>query len=176
MTGIPYLDQVGRDLAAVQRPPRSRFRMSVTGLSVMVLGLAALAFVTVSLVPGLGFASNRPVEYAPGEAEFEIDMVVFIDPGATSDTLNRVRAVLEDTEGVVAFVYYSSDDTWEEFQLLFADQPDIIESIVDPSTLGSSFRIGLSESADIDTIVDTLIRVDGVKDVMVRPALLDTGQ
>ena len=65
--------------------------------------------------------------------------------------------------------FFDRDETFEEFQTLFRDQPDLINSIK-PEDLPTSFRIK-PESTDaevVSSLGDSLESLEGVKKVALR--------
>ncbi len=67
--------------------------------------------------------------------------------------------------GDVCDVLETQQQASERFSELFADQPELVESVT-PATLPGSLRITLVESAPIDDIVDHDSSFDGVEAVI----------
>lgn len=162
-----HLEQV------VRRGRRRRHRNRGT----VVVALAALA-VSAGLsgsvldLPGSSmFATKTPAERA--------DVVIYlcsdrpIDSGAgqrceapaTEEQISQLRAALTLDESVAEVRLETQQQAYERFSELFADQPELVESVT-PDTLPGSLRITLVDGAPIDDIVNHYRTFDGTEEVI----------
>jgi hypothetical protein len=109
---------------------------------------------------------------APSAAEVagvvaDENIIVFMQPNATEAQIDDVRALLDDDERIEELVYCDQDCAHEEFQELFADDPDAPE--VAPGLLPPSFRVELVDGDDAHAVGDPLDREPGVREVAYPP-------
>ncbi|MCP4435842.1 MAG: ABC transporter permease [Actinomycetia bacterium] len=93
-------------------------------------------------------------------------LFVYMNPSATEEQTDAVAGALDDSGQVDDVVFFDRDRTFEEFQTLFRDQPDLVNS-VNAEDLPTSFRIK-PESTDaevVSSLGDSLATLEGVKQV-----------
>jgi len=71
-----------------------------------------------------------------GGVEFQI----FMNVDATDSEIADVKKALDDDEDVDRAIYVSREDAYEEFKVLFKDEPELVES-ASPEILPPSFRV-----------------------------------
>ncbi len=87
-------------------------------------------------------------------------MYVYMEPTATPEQVEAARVQLADLAPGIEWEYLDQATTYAEFQRLFADQPQFVES-VSPDDLPTSFRgVPGAELASLD--VDALQQIPGV--------------
>ena len=145
--------------------------------------VASVAAVAVAAVLVSGWAGREPSETVAADAAasgesgpteqqpesttasttFDCDepqMYVYMEPTATPEQVEAARVQLDELAPGVEWEYLDQATTYAEFQRLFADQPQFVES-VSPDDLPTSFRgVPGAELASLD--VDALQSVPGV--------------
>jgi cell division transport system permease protein len=69
-----------------------------------------------------------------------IEFIVFMRPEATPEQNDAVRNAIEASEAVQSFKYLDQQAAYEEFKELFADKPELVESVT-PDVLPPSYRV-----------------------------------
>lgn len=126
-----------------------------TGNLVRNLGITVATVVTVSVslaMVGFGLMVGFGVANATERWEGGIEFVVFMQPDATAEQIEAVRADLEANPVVEGFEYFDKDRAFEEFEDLFADSPELTEN-TSPEILPTSFRVVPVEK-DADAVRD----------------------
>jgi cell division transport system permease protein len=122
------LDYVARETAA------NLFR-NVT------LTLASVLTVVVSLTLfGSALLLRQGVENANDRFKGGIEFIVYLQPQVTADQKDSVQRDLDDNPDVRDYTYVNQDETFEEFKRLFANSPQLVDSVT-PEILPSSFRV-----------------------------------
>jgi len=70
----------------------------------------------------------------------EQQLFIYMNPAATEDQVSSVDRSLAESPQVDTVDFYDRDRTYEEFQKLFREQPDLVSSVT-PEDLPTSFRI-----------------------------------
>ena len=110
----------------------------VRNLSLTIASVLTVA-VSLSLVGGAVLVQGA-VDNATARWQGGIEFIVFVQPDASAAQNDGIERALKDSVQVETFRYIDQDETFEEFEQLFADSPEIIES-VDPENLPPSFRV-----------------------------------
>lgn len=76
------------------------------------------------------------------------------------DLLNQLRSMPE----VESFDYFSQDQAWEDFQRLFADQPELLK-IARKEALSAFIRVYPTNPQDLQTVIEAMQGRPGVADV-----------
>lgn len=76
------------------------------------------------------------------------------------DLLNQLRSMPE----VESFDYFSQDRAWEDFQRLFADQPELLK-IARKEALSAFIRVYPTNPQDLQTVIEAMQGRPGVADV-----------
>jgi cell division transport system permease protein len=137
----------------------------VRNLSLTIASILTVA-VSLSLVGG-AFLLRSAVDNATQQWEGGIEFIVFMQPGASPDQTDAVERQLEDSTQVDNWVYFDQDETFEEFQNLFRNTPQIVESVT-PDILPPSFRVvPVDKSAEtIEGLRDVFQSQPGVREVV----------
>lgn len=107
----------------------------------VTLTLASVLTVVVSLTLfGSALLLQQGVENANDRFRGGIEFIVYLQPTIQQDLEESIERDLEDHPDIERFDYVDQDETYEEFRRLFADSPQLIET-VDPSILPPSFRV-----------------------------------
>ena len=96
-------------------------------------------FVSLSLVAA-SLLIQDAVSNATARWEGGIEFIVFLQPEVSEDQTSAVERALEESPQVEGFTYVDQDETFEEFKDLFADSPQIVETVT-PDILPPSFRV-----------------------------------
>lgn len=114
--------------------------------------------VTADRVPDMSLDADPLEDFCAGQPRF-----VYLVPSATPEQERAVAAALEDIEGVGRIVHLDRDATYEEFQRLFADQPELFESSR-PEGLPTSYRVwsepGATEAVEELAALPAVLRVE----------------
>ncbi len=107
----------------------------------VTLTLASVLTVVVSLTLfGSALLLQQGVENANDRFRGGIEFIVYLQPTVQADLEASIQGDLEDHPDVARFEYVDQDETYEEFKRLFADSPQLVDT-VDPSILPPSFRV-----------------------------------
>jgi cell division protein FtsX len=90
----------------------------------------------------LDYQTSDLTQWADG-----IELIVFMRPEATVDQIQAIDQALRADERVDDFVYFDQQDAFREFSDLFADKPELLES-VGADTLPPSVRVAPSIVGD----------------------------
>lgn len=107
----------------------------------VTLTLASVLTVVVSLTLfGSALLLQQGVENANDRFRGGIEFIVYLQPTIQTDLERSIQRDLEDHPDIERFDYVDQDETYEEFKRLFADSPQLVDT-VDPSILPPSFRV-----------------------------------
>ncbi|MDY7102880.1 MAG: permease-like cell division protein FtsX [Actinomycetota bacterium] len=111
----------------------------------ITLTLASMLTVAVSLsLVGAALLLRQGVQNATARWQGGIEFIVWMNPEATGDQISAMGQSLEENPGIEDQVYVDQDEAYEEFQNLFAQRPEMIETVT-PENLPSSYRVVPSE-------------------------------
>jgi cell division transport system permease protein len=131
------------------------------------LTFAAIITVAVSLtMVAASFLIGQGINNSFFGLRSEQRLFVYMNPTASQDQTDAVARVLDESDQAASVDFFDRDETFEEFQKLFRDQPDLINS-TNPEDLPTSFRIK-PESTDaevVSSLGDSLEALEGVKKV-----------
>jgi cell division transport system permease protein len=138
----------------------------VRNFSITVASIVTV-FVSLTLV-GTSLMAQQGVDRATKRWQGGIEFIIFMKPTATPDQIEGLRGDLSDNPQVekpVSFV--DQQQAYEEFRELFADSPEMIET-VKPEVLPTSFRVEpVDKSADtISALSEAYKDRAGVKEVV----------
>ena len=107
----------------------------------VTITLASIMTVAVSLaLVGASLMLRSGVENATRRWQGGIEFVIFMQPNPTQEQIDAVRTDLEQSPEVSKIEFVNKTEAYEEFKVLFADSPELVDS-VDPETLPPSFRV-----------------------------------
>ena len=132
------------------------------------LTIASILTVAVSLsLVGGAFLLRSAVDNATQQWEGGIEFIVFMQPDAPQDQTDAVERQLEDSTQVERWEYFDQDKTFNEFQDLFQNTPQIVESVT-PDILPPSFRVvPVDKSAEtIEGLREVFSSQPGVREVV----------
>ncbi|MEM7140788.1 MAG: permease-like cell division protein FtsX [Actinomycetota bacterium] len=132
-----------------------------------MLSFATIITIGVSLwLFGGFFLVNYAVDNATARWEGGIEFVVWMNPDATQEQDDNIRASLE-SPAVSSFTYVDQDETYQEFVELFADTPEMTE-VVTAEILPPSYRV-IPTNPDADVVQELANQFEGrpgVRDVV----------
>lgn len=142
------------------------------------LTFASILTVAVSLsLVGAALLVRGAVDNATARWEGGIEFIVFIQPEASQDQTDTVEQELQDSPQVEDFSFVDQDATFEEFKDLFADSPQIIDTVT-PEILPPSFRVVPTDKAPetIEGLRTVFERQPGVREVVAATDTIRTIQ
>ncbi|MBI2704240.1 MAG: ABC transporter permease [Actinobacteria bacterium] len=130
--------------------------------------LASILTVMVSLfLLGMALTVNLGVNKATQRWQGGIEFIVFINPGATTEQVGAVDKALRESPEVEKLTYVDQNQAMEEFRSLFANQPELIDTVT-PDILPPSYRVvPLNKSSDtVEALSEQYRGKPGVKSVV----------
>jgi cell division transport system permease protein len=107
----------------------------------VTLTLASVLTVVVSLTLfGSALLLRQGVENANDRFKGGIEFIVYLQPAVTEDQKSSVQRDLDDNPDVRDYTYVNQDETFEEFKRLFANSPQLVDTVT-PEILPPSFRV-----------------------------------
>ena len=107
----------------------------------VTLTLASVLTVVVSLTLfGSALLLRQGVENANDRFRGGIEFIVYLQPTITEDQKASIQGDLEDNPDVERAEFVNQDETFEEFKRLFANSPQLVETVT-PEILPPSFRV-----------------------------------
>lgn len=134
----------------------------------VTITLASIMTVAVSLaLVGASLMLRSGVENATRRWQGGIEFVIFMQPNPTQEQIDAVRTDLEQSPEVSKIEFVNKTEAYEEFKVLFADSPELVDS-VDPETLPPSFRVEpVNKEVDaVEALGKTYGTMSGVKQVV----------
>lgn len=107
----------------------------------ITLTFAAVLTVAVSLVMvAASYLIGSGIQGSFLGLRSDVQLFIYMNPGASQDQIDSVQRDLDDSPQVSSFEFYDQDRSFEEFERLFEDQPELV-STIKPEELPQSFRI-----------------------------------
>jgi cell division transport system permease protein len=107
----------------------------------VTLTLASVLTVVVSLTLfGSALLLRQGVENANDRFRGGIEFIVYLQPTISEDQKASIQRDLEDNPDVERAEFVNQDETFEEFKRLFANSPQLVETVT-PEILPPSFRV-----------------------------------
>jgi cell division transport system permease protein len=134
----------------------------------ITLTLASILTVVVSLTLfGSAWMLNQGVENANDRFKGGIEFIVYMQPTVTEEQKASIERDLQANPDVRDYDYVDQDATYREFQELFQDSPQLIETVT-PDILPPSFRIApqVQDPEVVQALGDTFNDKPGVYDVV----------
>ena len=142
------------------------------------LTFASILTVAVSLsLVGASLLVRDAVDNATARWEGGIEFIVFVQPEAAEEQVDAVERALGDSPQVEDYSFVDQDETFEEFKDLFADSPQIIDT-VEPEILPPSFRVVPTDKtpATIENLTTVFESQPGVREVVAATDTIRTIQ
>ena len=137
-----------------------RRNLVLTGASMMTVAVS-LSLVGASFL--LGYGVDNVTQRWQGGIEFEI----FLNETITPEQRDRIQRELDGNPDVANAVFVSQEEQFELFQVLFADQPEYLETVT-AEVLPPSFRVepSIADADVIKALGDRFEAEPGVKTVV----------
>jgi cell division transport system permease protein len=153
---------------------------SIRGLSRnLLMTVAVVLSVTVSLtLLGASLLLSEQVDLATDDWTGKVEVSIFLCDDTTAcapitdEQREQLRRDLEEQPVVAQVFYESKQDAYDRFQVLFRDQPTMVES-VDPDTLPASFRVRLENPALFGVIAEQFAAYPGVEEIIDQREVLN---
>jgi cell division transport system permease protein len=134
----------------------------------VTITIASVLTVMVSLLlVGLSLMVSQAVNNATQRWQEGVEFVVFMNPEASPEQLSQVEQNLRESPDVADVTFVDQAAAYEEFKRLFADSPEMVDS-VRPEDLPPSYRVKpVNKDADsVESLANTFRDRAGVKDVI----------
>ena len=152
----------------VVRETASNLRRNVLMTAAAVLTVA----VSLSLVGG-ALLLKQGVSKASLQWRGGVELSVFMLPESTAEQKAAVETELSAMPEVKSFNFVDQNAAFEEFKEMFANSPDLVES-VGPPDLPPSYRIVPKEAEFVDVVGDRFKNRPGVKEVVYAREVVET--
>ena len=130
----------------------------------MLLVVGAILAVFVSLfMTYMALIVNEMARKSTIRWQEGITIVAWLDDSDLA-THSAIQSEVQGWDEVKRAEYVDKLATWEEFQVFFADQPELIQE-ADASAMPASVRVELTDNETHATVVARLSRIPGVDDV-----------
>ena len=141
-----------------------------TGVSLwrnLSLTLAAILTVGISLsLVGTSLLVREGAERATAQFQEGVEFIVFMNADATPEQDAAIRDVLDTSPAISGFAYVDKLAAYEEFRGLFADKPELLDSVT-PDVMPPSYRIVPADpdSANVAELARQFSAQPGVREV-----------
>ena len=152
----------------VVRETASNLRRNLLMTAAAVLTVA----VSLSLVGG-ALLLKQGVSKASLQWRGGVELSVFMLPEATPEQSQAVERELSQMPEVKDFKYVDQNAAFEEFKQMFANSPDLVES-VEPKDLPPSYRVVPKEAEFVDVVGSRFEDRPGVKEVVFARDVVET--
>src|SRR3954469_8228511 len=134
--------------------------LSITLASVLTV------FVSLFLV-GASLMFRTGIENATQRWQGGIEFVVYLNNDASQGQIDSVARDLDESPEVESFKYFDKEDSYQEFKRLFADSPEMVDSVT-ADDLPPSYRVEPvnKDAASVESLADTFRDRAGVKNVI----------
>lgn len=134
---------------------------------VLIGALAVLAIPCLAIGSGLFVG---PFDSTPDRWKNGVNVIVFLNPGASEADTQALASKLETGPEVERFTFVTKQEAYVEFQTEFQDS-DQIRSSVEVADMPPSFRIVLrdNDAASVRALADSFRNDTGVFEVVTRP-------
>lgn len=140
----------------------------------LLMTTAAILTVTVSLsLVGGALLLKQGVAKATLQWRGGVELNIFLNPGVAETQREGIRAELNSDPAVRRVNYVDQEAAYEEFKTMFADSPDMVETVV-ASDLPPSFRVVPREPELVETIGEKFTSRPGVREVVYAKDTVDT--
>ncbi len=144
---------------------RARRRATALGLAAVIVLVTAGSALALS-------GREHPVQVgtSPGTTLVpSFDITIYMNPAATAAETSSVQQALMADPNVTGLVYTDELGSYARFRCLFADQPQLVES-VQPDELPPSFGVDfVGGQAEVDRLYATIYGGPGVKEFSFKP-------
>lgn len=134
----------------------------------LLMTVATIMTVAVSLVfGGAGLLFRHGVTNANVQYRRSIELTVYMKPDSTQAERDAIKRELDSMRGreLARYTFVDQEEAFEEFQVLFRNQPDIREAITRPDQLPPSYRLTPKVAEQADEIASKFRQRAGVYEV-----------
>ncbi len=131
------------------------------------LTLAAILTVAVSLaLVGASMMIREGAERATAQFQEGVEFIVFMNPNADVEQDAAIRRVLDSSPSIAGYNYIDKAAAYDEFETLFADKPELVESVT-PDVMPPSYRIVPTDrsAANVNELANQFAAQPGVREV-----------
>ena len=140
----------------------------------LLMTAAAVLTVAVSLsLVGGALLLKQGVSKASLQWRGGVELSVFMLPDATPEQSEAVERELSQMPEVNKFTYVDQKAAFEEFKEMFANSPDLVES-VEPKDLPPSYRVVPKRAEFVDVVGSRFEKRPGVKEVVFARDVVET--
>jgi cell division transport system permease protein len=159
---------VGLSFDYVLRETAANLRRNLLMTCAAVLTVA----VSLSLVGG-ALLLKQGVSKASLQWRGGVELSVFMLPEASPSQSEAIERELAQMPEVKRFTYVDQQEAFDEFKRMFANSPDLVES-VEAKDLPPSYRIVPKEAEFVDAVGDRFENQPGVKEVVFARDVVET--
>ncbi len=139
----------------------------------LLMTLAGVLTVAVSLfLLGVMLLISRAVDAGTERWAGGVEFEIFMRVDATEAQIKEVRTALEDSPEVESFDFLDQEEALQEFERIFADDPNLIEN-VRAQDLPSSFRVAPTDPEVTEQIVVRFEGRNGVDEIVTAQEQID---
>jgi cell division transport system permease protein len=139
----------------------------------LLMTAATVLTVMVSLtLGGMGLLAQRQVETTSQLFYSEVEVSIYLQQDVPEEQRLSLEEELQRNPEVETVEYVSSEEAYQIFQELFADDPALLES-VESDTLPESFRLKLVDPENFSVVRSQYVSWPGVEDVTDQSEVLD---
>ncbi|HEX2040277.1 MAG TPA: permease-like cell division protein FtsX [Acidimicrobiales bacterium] len=132
----------------------------------VAMTVATIITVAVSLaLVGGAFLLKQGVDNATGRWRGGVEMSIFMKADASPSQSKAIELELSQMPEVKRFTFVDHDAAYKEFSEMFADSPEMVES-VKPADLPTSYRVVPVKPEFVEIVADRFEAREGVHDVV----------
>lgn len=155
-----------------KRPSRPIAWAAAAAVAVVIAGVTLTGTDDTSVDTGMGPAEPQqdgsavtPCEESASHIAADTDVLVFLQPESTSEQHDQVARLIEGASDAEVVRFLDQDATYDEFRDLFADSPQILESVT-AEILPPRFELSVAGPLPKDAITETLRAEPAVREVI----------
>lgn len=128
-----------------------------------LMTVATVLTVAVSLaLVGSGLVMRQAVRNAGVQFRGGVAFAVFMKPEATLPEIQALERELNNAPEIASVDHIDKNEAWQEFQIMFRNQPEYLEAVTDPSQLPTSFKVKPKIADQSEALADRYAKRAGV--------------
>ncbi len=140
----------------------------------LLMTTAAILTVAVSLsLVGGALLLKQGVNRATLQWRGGVELNIFLNPDVATPQRDAIQTELNGMPEVRKVTFVNQDEAYEEFKQMFANSPDMVES-VSAQDLPPSFRVVPRQPELVDTVGERFTKREGVKEVVYAKETVET--
>jgi cell division transport system permease protein len=140
----------------------------------LLMTTAAVLTVAVSLfLVGGALLLQQAVNKATLQWRGGVELNIFLNPDVATNVRDALQVELEAMPEVKKVSYVDQDAAYSEFKQMFANSPDMVESVT-AKDLPPSFRVVPRQPELVDTVGERFTKREGVKEVVYAKETVET--